>query len=339
MKFLDLFSGVGGFRLGMEDHECIGSCEIDKYARETYKKNFGLYPEYNDVRLINPNDLTDFDVITAGFPCQAFSISGRRLGFEDTRGTLFFEIARIAQEKRPQILFLENVKGLLSHDKGNTFRTILTILDEIGYDAEWQIINSKYFVPQNRERLFIIGHLRGSSTRKVFPLGEDGKDHIEPQIEYIKNSTDDSYRIYNPDGIDRSLRANSGGMGSKTGVYAVTSNRGKLTPRETSTCLNANYWKGGYDFHGARTMIYISQVNQNMKQRIQKRDNTWTLTNNGGDFGLLEGHRIRRLTPLETERLQGFPDNWTKGVSDTQRYKQMGNAVTVPVVKYIAKHL
>ena len=174
LKFFDLFAGIGGFRLGMEraGHECVGSCEWDKYARETYKKNFGSYPEYNDAKNMSLTSQPYFHVLCAGFPCQAFSIAGKRMGFEDTRGTIFFEIARIAKEKRPRYLFLENVRGLLSHDKGRTFRTILNTLDEMGYDAEWQVLNSKYFVPQNRERIFIIGHLRGERTGKIFPLGE-----------------------------------------------------------------------------------------------------------------------------------------------------------------------
>ena len=136
LKFFDLFAGIGGFRLGMEKagHQCIGSCEWDKYARETYKKNFGSYPEYDDAKNLHPESLPYFDVLCAGFPCQAFSIAGKRLGFEDTRGTIFFEIARIAKEKRPPYLFLENVRGLLSHDKGRTFDTIISTLDEMGYD-------------------------------------------------------------------------------------------------------------------------------------------------------------------------------------------------------------
>ena len=170
MKFFDLFCGVGGFRLGMEanGNVCIGSCEIDKYARQTYAKNFGHEPEYTDVRKINPGELEDFDCLCAGFPCQAFSIAGKRRGFDDTRGTLFFEILRIAREKQPSILFLENVKGLLSHDKGETFRTIIESMDELGYDVEWQVLDSANWVPQHRERIFIIGYLRGKSRSQVF---------------------------------------------------------------------------------------------------------------------------------------------------------------------------
>jgi DNA (cytosine-5)-methyltransferase 1 len=162
VRFFDLFAGIGGFRLGMEraGHECVGSCEIDKYCRETYKKHFGEYPKYRDVKSINPKELPDFDILCAGFPCQPFSYSGTRNGFNDTRGTLFFEITKIAREKQPLYLFLENVRGLLSNNKGRTFRTILTELDELGYDVEWNLYNSTNFTPQERERVIIIGHLR-----------------------------------------------------------------------------------------------------------------------------------------------------------------------------------
>lgn len=296
LKFFDLFAGIGGFRLGMEraGHECIGSCEWDKYARETYKTNFGSYPEYNDAKDLHPQSLPQFDVLCAGFPCQAFSIAGKRMGFEDTRGTVFFEIARIAKEKRPSYLFLENVKGLLNHDKGRTFDTIISTLDEMGYDAEWQVLNSKYFVPQNRERVFIIGHLRGERTRQIFPLGDF--DEISDKKKLRKEE------------LSRS--------------------------RSYSSSIDANYYKGP---DGKRTLVYMSNTNANMKQREQERTETWTL-GTSTDFGIREGMRIRKLTPKECERLQGFPDDWTVG-SDTQRYKQCGNAVTVNVVEYIAKEL
>ena len=184
MRFLDLFSGIGGFRMGLEraGHECVGHVEIDKYANQSYRaihkpKEREFFHE--DITTITDESIRELrdrgiDIIAGGFPCQAFSIAGKRAGFEDTRGTLFFNIARIAKEIKPKYLFLENVKGLLNHDRGDTFEVILRSLDEIGYDAEWQVLNSKHFgVPQNRERVFIIGHLRGSSTRKVFPFGSE----------------------------------------------------------------------------------------------------------------------------------------------------------------------
>ena len=345
MKFFDLFCGVGGFRLGMErnGHECIGSCEIDKYARQTYAKNFGHEPEFSDVTHINTNDIEDFDVLCGGFPCQAWSISGYRKGFEDNRGDLFFQIVRIAREKQPTHLFLENVKGLLSHDKGASFREMLRTLDEVGYDLEWQIINSKYFVPQNRERLFIIGHLRGRSRGKILPLGFDIENNSGTQrLKHIKNSTDDSYRIYDPEGIARTLRAQPGGMGKMTGVYAVGRDNDKLKVQkeQISNTIVANYFKGA-DNRGQRTLVARAvltperEKRQNGRRMKEDGDPAFTL-NTQDRHGVYDGLRVRRLTPLECERLQGFPDNWTKGLSDTQRYKQMGNAVTVNVIQYIA---
>ena len=183
MKFLDLFAGIGGFRLGMEaaGHKCIGFCEIDRFARASYKAIHDTRGEieFHDITSVSNDFIQSIgtvDIIWGGFPCQAFSIAGNRRGFEDTRGTLFFEIARFASILKPRILFLENVKGLLNHDKGRTFETILQTLDELGYNVEWQVLNSKDFgVPQNRERVFIIGHLRGECGRKVFPIGEKPK--------------------------------------------------------------------------------------------------------------------------------------------------------------------
>jgi len=174
MKYFSMFSGIGGFEIAMNKagHTCIGACEWDKYARETYRKNFGYYPEYEDAKKIDPRELPDFDCLCAGFPCQAFSMAGKRLGFNESRGTVFFEIARVVKEKQPRLLFLENVKGLLSHEGGKTFGVILNTLDELGYDVEWQLLNGKNFLPQNRERIIIIGHLRGRGGRKIFPLRE-----------------------------------------------------------------------------------------------------------------------------------------------------------------------
>lgn len=173
MKFLDLFAGIGGFRLGMgrAGHECVGYVEIDKYARRSYEvihDTEGKWTAY-DIKKVTDEEWQKFrgtvDVICGGFPCQAFSIAGKRLGFEEIRGTLFFEIARAAKQIQPRILFLENVKGLLSHNDGETFATILTTLDELGYDAEWRVLNSKnYGVPQNRERVFIVANLRESGS-------------------------------------------------------------------------------------------------------------------------------------------------------------------------------
>ena len=354
MKCFSLFSGIGGFDLAMRNlgHETVGACEIDKYARSVYVRQFPGVAIWENATAIKPKELPDFDILCAGFPCQSFSIAGKRRGFDDTRGSLFFEIARIAKEKQPSILFLENVRGLLSHDKGKTFHTILATLDEIGYDVQWQIINSKYFVPQNRERIFIVGHSRKGSRREIFPLGEnDTKVGGENNLKQLNKTDHDTGRIYHPDGLARSLRANSGGMGSKTGLYAVVNDHGTLKEKEISNNIDANYWKG-IDNHAQRTMIAWSKSHRpyGIESRIKIGEANTLNTGNGcktqssATFVISNGTRIRRLTPLECERLQGFPDNWTKYdsegniVSDTQRYKMCGNAVTVPVVEYIGEN-
>lgn len=226
MKFLDLFAGIGGFRLGMESagHECIGFCEIDKFARTSYK---AIHDTKGEIELHDITRVTDesirgigsVDVICGGFPCQAFSIAGNRRGFEDTRGTLFFEIARFASILRPKYLFLENVKGLLNHENGITFETIISTLDELGHDVEWQVLNSKDFgVPQNRERVFIIGHLRGERTRRVFPFGRESSkfDSEQPRIDIVGNTK-------NPNGT---------ALGTSSVVYSSKGLIGTLCARD-----------------------------------------------------------------------------------------------------------
>lgn len=223
LTFLDLFAGVGGFRLGLEraGHKCIGFCEIDTKARESYKAihNTEGEVEMHDITKISDEfvrGIGSVDVIAGGFPCQAFSVAGKRRGFSDTRGTLFFEIARFTSILRPKYLFLENVKGLLNHEKGDTFETILRTLDELGYDLEWQVLNSKNYVAQNRERVFIIGHSRDQRTRKIFPITKEEKsvDQKQSRIKVIgttnkvnslnKNSRERTYSI---EGVSAALTA------------------------------------------------------------------------------------------------------------------------------------
>lgn len=176
MRFIDFFAGIGGFRLGMEKagHECVGHCEIDKYADRSYRamhevKENEWYAD--DITRVKPGELPEAECYCFGFPCQSFSIAGNRGGFEDTRGTLFFEVMRLAKERHPRILFGENVKGLLNHNNGRTFETIIRTMDELGYSVEWQLVNSRYHgVPQNRERVFIIGHFRGRGFRPILPI-------------------------------------------------------------------------------------------------------------------------------------------------------------------------
>ncbi len=223
LLFFDLFAGIGGFRLALEKvgNKCVGFCEIDRFARQTYTANFDTTKEaeWHDITTVGDDTIRELgrvDILTAGFPCQAFSIAGKREGFQDTRGTLFFEIVRFARILKPKYLLLENVRGLLSHDNGNTFETILHTLGELGYWVEWQILNSKNFgVPQHRERVFIIGHLGGEPRRKVFPITRQSKQTIK-QIGNIIDT--ESFggnpqrgRVYSPDGLCPSLNTMQGG--------------------------------------------------------------------------------------------------------------------------------
>ncbi len=325
MKFIELFCGIGGFRLGLEranikskaegqgyqarntkgdcpdfgreyveatTFNCVWSNDNDKYACQIYRRRFGEGKLYGgDIRAVDANGIPDHDLLCAGFPCQSFSIAGKRRGFEDTRGTLFFEICRVIQAKRPKYLFLENVKGLLSHDDGSTFETIIGTLDELGYDCQWQVLNSKNFgVPQNRERVFIIGHLRGQPRPKIFPIGE----------------TD--------------------------GVYTETNER-------IAHAIDSNYHKGWLD-NQQRTMIIGGlQEHQTIRNDGLSPCLPEAMGQGGGHTPILLANKIRRLTPLECERLQGFPDGWTEGISDTQRYKCLGNAVTVNVITAIGRQM
>ena len=228
IRFFDIFSGIGGFRSGLEasgGFECVGHCEIDKYANQAY--NAIYQPKegevfFEDATKINPYDIPDFDLLCGGFPCQTFSIAGKRAGFNDTRGTLFFEIARIITVKRPKYLLLENVPGLLSHDQGWTFTTILGALSKLGYDAAWQNLNSKDFgVPQNRERVFVVGYLRERCAGKVLSFTQSNPKNLN-QI----TSGRQGERIYATDGLSITVTSNAGGFAGNTGIYLETNRKG-----------------------------------------------------------------------------------------------------------------
>ncbi|MBU1067717.1 DNA (cytosine-5-)-methyltransferase [Patescibacteria group bacterium] len=334
MKYFSMFAGIGGFEKGIEQAtnntwECVGYSEIDKYAISIYQKHFKGHKNYGDTTRINTSTLPDFDILVGGFPCQAFSIAGQRKGFDDTRGTLFFEVARILRDKRPRYFLLENVKGLLSHNNGKTYHTILRVLSDLGYNIEWQVLNSKDFgVPQNRERIFIFG-TRERSRPKIFPIGTSSKtDYVVPTLTArYANASNGAYlrqispqggsqgmRVYDSEGLATTIASQTGGLGAKTGLYAMRGRKGE--------------------------------------QQLEKRkdENTNTLTSVQKDNYIISEnlnlkHRIRRLTPVECERLQAFPDNWTKYgndnklISDSQRYKCLGNAVTVNVIESIIRKI
>lgn len=332
MKCFSLFSGIGGFDLALtrQGHTMVGACEIDKYARSVYAKHFPDVSILDDAREINPEELPDFDILVAGFPCQSFSVAGKRRGFEDTRGTLFFEIARIARKKQPQYMLLENVKGLLSHERGKTVRKIYQTLDELGYDTESRIINTKDFLPQNRERIFIIATLRGKDRREIFPICE---------------SIQQSYKGNPKEQIANSLQCpgHSGGNYRGMNMIALTSYD---TPQHyrvyDDSGISPSLSASSDDDNYKNILVAIPQMirNKGMNGRRQKNHNDPVFTiDTTSSAGIFDGKRIRRLTPLECERLQGFEDGYTEGISDSQRYKCLGNAVTVPVVEHIISHL
>ena len=222
IKFVDMFSGIGGFREGLTragGFACVGHCEIDKYANRSYNALFDTKGEWfiEDARKADPSTMPDFQLLCGGFPCQTFSIAGSRKGFGDPRGTLFFELARLAEARKPPYLLFENVPGLLSHDGGRTFATILNTLDRLGYGVEWQCLNSKDFgVPQSRNRVYIIGYLDERCRGKVFPFTETtGGSLIQT------HGGHQGERVYSPEGLSCTLAANPGGFGGKTGLYEV----------------------------------------------------------------------------------------------------------------------
>ena len=399
IKYLDMYSGIGGFRSALDalgGFECVGFCEIDKYAKQAYETLYDTKGEmyFEDARNIDPDDLPDIDLICAGFPCQSFSIAGKRRGFDDTRGTLFFEVARIAAAKRPALLFLENVQNLLSHDKGRTFETILEVLDDIGYDVSWTVLNSANFlVPQSRNRVFITGFLRGRCAGEIFAFSETNPKTLKRRL-----PGRESKRVYAADGLGITITTGSGATGlymipiksntkigyqlalpydsidtayadmnsrrgrvgaelahtlttsSTQAVYLIDMNESpKLT--ELARCITARQDSGISKRPGEHSAVLVI-VKEITPEEISELDG---VTADGSDktAGLIilldeEGHQflgyIRKLTPRECWRLQGFTDEQfdkvkAVGISDSQLYKMAGNAVTVPAVFAVAREL
>jgi DNA (cytosine-5)-methyltransferase 1 len=416
MNYLSLFSGVGGFELGINkafqreagvqperqvdvlqprgdstDSDislrngrrtrpiCIGFSEIDKYAIQTYEKNWGKYEgegnqaggeqsgkewqhqrhnvhtesqrsethyqaekghrNYGDVTAIDERNLPDFELLVGGFPCQAFSVAGKRRGFNDTRGTLFFDIARILAHKRPRHLVLENVKGLLSHDGGKTIQTIAGILTDLGYRIEWQVLNAKDFgVPQNRERIFIVGHLGGECAGQVFPITGNGGQDIK-RIGHTPGFRR-YHQTYDSSGAIESLDT-SGGGGHQPCVaptlratdYKNGDTQTVVATRQPLRFLDRNQKniEGDYAFTVDASQTSGVAIHPTIDANYYKGQSNQRKA-------MLQGTRIRRLTPTECERLMSWPDGWTIG-SDTQRYKQCGNGVVSNVVQAVIEEM
>ena len=267
IKYFDIFAGIGGFRSGLEKaggFKCVGYCEIDKYAKKAYETLYDTRNEvyYDDARKIDPNELPNLDLICGGFPCQSFSIAGKRKGFSDTRGTLFFEIARIAAIKKPKYLLLENVPGLLSHNQGRTFATILSTLDELGYDVVWEVLNSADFgVPQSRKRVYIIGFHREKCSGKVLSFTDANPKTLVKRI-----SGREGNRVYSADGLSITLTSQAGGFGGKTGLYEIIG-----LPIKSKT-------KSGYQIALPGDSIDLAYPNMNSRRGRVGKEIAHTLT-------------------------------------------------------------
>lgn len=302
-KTIDLFAGIGGIRLGFQNEggECVFSSEWDKFAAKTYNTNFGEFPK-GDITQINPNDIPNHNILLGGFPCQPFSQAGLRRGFEDTRGTLFFNIAEILRTKRPQAFLLENVKQLRGHDRGNTLRTILHVLEEeLNYTVYCEVLRACDFgVPQKRERIYIVGfdNERGGATVPFeFPTPTNQPTRVG---DILETNVDEKYTI-----SDR--------------LYA-----GHLRRREEHRARGNGF---GFSLFNSE-----SPYTNTISARYYK-DGSEVLIDQGPN------RNPRKLTPRECARLQGFPEDYIISVSDTQAYKQFGNSVSVPVIQAIAKKM
>lgn len=425
MKFIDICSGIGGFRSALEKHghECMAFAEIDKFAKQSYK---AIYDTENEEELDDITSVTDehfrlyrgqVDIITGGFPCQAFSIAGDRRGFEDTRGTIFFHIARAIKEIQPSYVLLENVKGLLSHDKGRTYGTIVQALDELGYFIEWGLFNSKYWgVPQNRERVYILVTRKDVwKEPKLFNLVKQQTSVDTRLVDILEKDVDESYylseektrkltlnedlsgrlnhydyrdvdSVHSVNRVSPTLNTMQGGdRQPKVAVPVLTPDR--VNKRQNGRRFKENnepmFTLTSQDRHGIAISENVSQLKrksfvskkefgrmgkqacETMNENIEELKNgttvnaynktidqtglSPTLTTRPEGFKtailpITEDLRIRKLTPLECWRLQGFSDEQfykakNSGVSKSQLYKQAGNAVTVNVVDAIVGEL
>lgn len=313
-KFIDLFAGIGGFRLAFQqlNGQCVFTSEIDSYAQKTYEANFGEKP-YGDITKISEKDIPDHDILCGGFPCQAFSIAGKRGGFEDTRGTLFFDVARIIKEKQPKAFFLENVKGLLNHNRGKTLDTILnTLREDLGYFVpEPKLINATlYGVPQKRERLFFVGfHPSSGVTDFQYPKPRNTEtkvaDILEEEVVSAKYYLSTQYLK-----TLKEHRARHEAKGNGFGYEII-------------------------DLNGTANTIVVGGMGRERNLIIDMRLKDFTPVTN--IKGVVNREGVRRMTPREWARLQGFPDDFLIPVSDAQAYKQFGNSVAVPAVEATAK--
>lgn len=344
MKTVSLFSGIGGFEVGINksnlDTEIIFASEIDKYAQASYLANFNENNLHGDITKILEKDIPDHDLLVGGFPCQAFSIAGQQKGFNDTRGTLFFDVARILQAKQPKYFLLENVKNLVSHDKGNTFKTIIKTLNYIGYTIDFTVINSaEAGLPQNRERTYIIGILNGKSQKKISDKRNKKIDKLKSTLDYKGFDFFSTLKFNNPQKYIKDILEEN-----KNSQFLI--NNDKVSRflkynevKENKNCENRivklfdlprEVWN---DLERQRRVYSTYGISPTI---LARSDTTKIYINKPDDI------YIRKFTPRENFRLQGFDnkfiDNIIKTVSMTQQYKQAGNAVSPPVITGIINH-
>lgn len=306
-RFIDLFAGIGGFHLALESFgaECVYANEWDRFAQEVYFRNFGIMPE-GDITKVDEKHIPDHDILCAGFPCQAFSISGKRLGFNDSRGTLFFDVARIVKEKRPRVVFMENVKNFASHDGGNTIKVVEATMRELGYSFHYAVLNAvDYGVPQKRERVYMVCFRNDIDDSSFsFPAPFKLERHVEDFL--LDDAMTESLVVNRPDTYftrraddrysDKSIRlgiVNRGGQGER--IYSVK-----------GIAITFSAYGGG------------------------------VFSKTGG---YLVNGRTRKLHPRECARLMGYPDTFVMSPRATQAYKQFGNSVVVDVLQYIVKEI
>jgi len=309
IKFIDLFAGIGGFHLALNkiNGECVFASEWDKECQKVYEKNFGLKP-HGDITKINEKDIPSHEILCAGFPCQAFSISGKRLGFKDTRGTLFFDVARIVKYHKPKIVLLENVKNFLTHDNGNTINVVKKTLEELNYDVYYKVLNSSnYGVPQKRERIYIVAFQKKLKIKKFqFPLNQNIFISLE--------------NFLLPDNLTKELILKRKDIKLKNNL-------------EISKDIFGNY---------PQKPIRLGHVNKGGQgERIYSpKGHAVSLTAYGGGIGSKTGlylinNKLRKLSPRECARITGFPDNFHLSENKNHSYKQFGNSVVVNVLDYI----
>ncbi len=309
-KFIDLFAGIGGFHLALKSMgaACIFASEYDKFASETYEKNFHVRP-FGDITQIEEKDIPNHDILCGGFPCQAFSISGKQKGFDDTRGTLFFDMARIVNFHKPKVLFLENVKNLVRHDEGKTLKTIIKTLEELEYSVFTKVLNTSHFgLPQNRERVYIVAfHKTLNSKTFEFPVPPNTPiclEHIlENEPENAKVIERNDIEIYKNYSVSNSLFSEIELLNKPIQIGKVNKGgQGERIYHPLGHAITLSAYGGGV---GSKTGLYLV---------------------NG---------KIRKLSPRECARVQGFPDSFILNPSDIQSYKQLGNSVSVNVLQHI----